>query len=963
MSAFSRLQLAAALLEYDNDPDDPNPSRSAQDSAIFSHIRTRNAPRARTLSGFEHLRETPNLLGVELPRSETASARGSMLAGTRNSRGSIDVLRNPFGDDVPDSERADDDEYVEEDLEVDLEAWGMAGFLDKKEKPSSKNRRTGPRTRQLSKAQSEIVPNAQAPVTDEFGKLGLHNYRQQGGRSMSMGGYAPADDFLESMHKGPIASEADFRRRSLGAPLDPAGRKTPEFRRPLSTVESNQAPLRTHHLDPSHTIPFPTSSPDPRDDEELNTFALPLTSRTSRFDPKAAPHARTMSNASLGSRMALDPTRERTMSNATGIMEENKFALPPPASRISRFDPKIPADARTTAATIGTQGYLEENNPFTLPPPSPTRVSRFDPKVAAHARTISNVSLGSRLQPDADRMSLASPQPLDQDHRRDRPYSRMELMRPKVLVMPSPLQDSEENPAAPQVPVGFQLSTVGPPLPPGAKSAGRPVSHVFPSTSGLQPPNAFTPNPRLSMSLSQLTFRNSLMIGGQRDVAYEDIEGGLRRAREDGEQIVQEDDIQEEIAEEQKQAQGKAPGKLYGRSLMDELEARKEKMRSKQRVFTGDQRPSMMSRGQIRRSSTLIELDAGPSRPVSQAFVDRPSLTRRTSSGSKPLLDFSGETPVSPGVDNGRIPNSKSVFGVDQLWERELAKLKEIEASEKAEEEERKRKDDVKAAKKAKGRSKRKSTPPPEDLPRPSMVADLPPTLPVIEQARRTRPPVLPDSESEPDSEASEDKAKANAVRQRLEVEGWGSSDDEGRRKPRRNIGSDSEDDVPLARKLQLPSIRAPSPDSEDEQPLAKVLERKSMIPDFDFENILGNSHTPVKGDPEEEDDTPLAVRHPRAYSIIARSIAHDDDDDEQPLGLKQAQQQQQAQFQLMAQQQMMMQAQLHNSMAFGAPSMMSGFSPFMVAPSAFNPAGGAPVHDPAKYQSVDKWRHNVATD
>lgn len=392
------------------------------------------------------------------------------------------------------------------------------------------------------------------------------------------------------------------------------------------------------------------------------------------------------------------------------------------------------------------------------------------------------------------------------------------------------------------------------------------------------------------------------------------------------------------------------------------------------RVFTGDQRPTMMLRGQIRRSSTLIDPATLQDHPVSRAFGDRPLPLRRASSGSKPLLDFSGEAaPLSPGATNGGVPNSKSVFGVDQLWERELAKLKDIEAAEKFEEEERKRKEEAKAAKKGKSKSKSKTlpstSPVSEAIPRHSIVADFPPTLPAIPKAtaRRTLPPVLPEYESDTDSEASELEAKVNAARRGSGAGGWGSSDDEDKkRKPNQRMGSDSEDDIPLVRKLQLPSIRAPSPDSEDEKPLAQVLGRKSKIPDFNFDDVLGSSGPPLPKGDAEEDDVPLAVRHPRARSMIAHSVAHDDDDDddEQPLGLKQVQQQQQqAQFNIMAQQQMMMQAQLHNSMAFGAPSMLGGFPPFIVPPPTFSPVPGPPSHDPAKYHSVDQWRHNVATD
>ena len=112
-----------------------------------------------------------------------------------------------------------------------------------------------------------------------------------------------------------------------------------------------------------------------------------------------------------------------------------------------------------------------------------------------------------------------------------------------------------------------------------------------------------------------------------------------------------------------------------------------------------------------------------------------------------------------------------------------------------------------------------------------------------------------------------------------------GSSDDEGRRKPKPNLGdSDSEDDVPLVLKLQMPTIRPirpPSSDSEDEKPLAKVLERRSMIPDFTFDTELRNPDTALGQGDSEEDDIPFAVCHPRARPMVTRSVVHDDDDDE----------------------------------------------------------------------------------
>ena len=79
-------------------------------------------------------------------------------------------------------------------------------------------------------------------------------------------------------------------------------------------------------------------------------------------------------------------------------------------------------------------------------------------------------------------------------------------------------------------------------------------------------------------------------MDGQRDVAYTDIEGHLKRATEEGEQIHDEPEPEPEpepeipIVQVEEPTGPKRPaGKLYGRSLIDDLEARKAHMRGKQR--------------------------------------------------------------------------------------------------------------------------------------------------------------------------------------------------------------------------------------------------------------------------------------------------------------------------------------------------------------------------------------------
>ena len=78
---------------------------------------------------------------------------------------------------------------------------------------------------------------------------------------------------------------------------------------------------------------------------------------------------------------------------------------------------------------------------------------------------------------------------------------------------------------------------------------------------------------------------------GGRSGSYIDVDGGLPRATEDGEQVMVEELPKEETLpppspppEEDLKAKRPA-GKLYGKSLIDDLENRKAQMRSKQRYL------------------------------------------------------------------------------------------------------------------------------------------------------------------------------------------------------------------------------------------------------------------------------------------------------------------------------------------------------------------------------------------
>ena len=63
------------------------------------------------------------------------------------------------------------------------------------------------------------------------------------------------------------------------------------------------------------------------------------------------------------------------------------------------------------------------------------------------------------------------------------------------------------------------------------------------------------------------------MIGGQRDVAYSDIDGILPRATEEGEQAQMQPEQAEPLPEQilnDETNKTRPPGKLYGKSLIDD---------------------------------------------------------------------------------------------------------------------------------------------------------------------------------------------------------------------------------------------------------------------------------------------------------------------------------------------------------------------------------------------------------
>ncbi|KAJ7095369.1 hypothetical protein B0H15DRAFT_829272 [Mycena belliarum] len=943
---FSRLQLAAALLEYDNDPTNPEaPHRSAHESAIFANFR-------RAQSRAQLAARRSDYLGVALP-SETGSLGGreSALSG-RRSRGSLNILRNPFGaDDHGEYDEDEDDEGEDKnELEVDLSSWGLDAFMPKDSKGAKR----------ISRTATFPNPHPLQPVPSYRGEAAPRRTT----RSMSVGNMDQLTGGVE-----------ENRRKSFASPLDLEQMGPSSFQRNRAASHSFVQTLPATSPPPHHSVPFPTGSarsPSPQsgpDDFRSSTF-------TSRFDPKALPLERRQSYASQDPRSVFH-----------GDNDEN-------------VGPRLRA---TSNGSMNSRVLLADDNPFALRPPS--TMSKFDPKAAAHARTMSNASLGSRMM--LDDVSVMTGQG------RERRYSTLELLRPKILVMPSPLQPtSGAIPAASaHAREGF-LSSADPPLPPGARSARRSSSANL-SVDPFSAPaasNLFTPNPRMNLSLSQLTFRNTLLVGGQRDVTYADIDKDLPRAVQDGDQVQQTtaeteaEAIAQILTPSEDQLKPNRPaGKLFGKSLIDDLESRKAMMRTKQRVFTGDDRPSMMARPQAQRQSTLIDPALLQVRPVSQGRPltqhmssfdpqgSQQALDRRNSVNAKPLLNFDDDKLLRPGASAGRVPNSRSVFGVDTLWERELVKLKEMEAKEKIEEDLQRAKEaeaEARESKKRGRKARRKDKSDAQDyLPQPdatnvdTRIASSPPVLPAISPALKRPPPVNDDSDSEESERAGPLRPQDGAP------EGWLSSDDDEDGGPTRTTGTgprfvkksrgsvphaaadDSDEDLPLAATLdrvaqRATQLRPSAEDSDEEQPLSVLLQKtKLSLPSINFDRrSLPNGAE----DEEAEDDQPLGLRASRVLPSSS-SVRGDGDDDDVPLAYH-PDQQRRSQYHMMAQaaqqqqqQQMMMQAQMHNSMFFSPQPMMT--PPFFGPPTMMQQPPMAPMHDEAKYGRVDRWRRDVAVE
>ena len=436
----------------------------------------------------------------------------------------------------------------------------------------------------------------------------------------------------------------------------------------------------------------------------------------------------------------------------------------------------------------------------------------------------------------------------------------------------------------------------------------------------------------------------------------------------------------------------------------------------------------MMARGQMQRSNTLIDPSSLDQRPTSQNMLSgpeaRPNLARRGSLSGKPLLNFDEDRspglPASPGVGRN---TTRSVFGVDTLWERETAKLKEIEAQEAEELRKQEQAEALRMQKKAKKKKKGKKKDVPQGLPaeepgvvkveEPRVSAEAP-TLPVIQRGITRGPPPPPNDD---ETESSSDADTPRPPPQKASMDGWhsGESDNDGagpvrttgvgprypkrsRRQPaavaRLADDDDSEEDMPLAatvgraveRATRFGLPAAENSDSDEEKPLSQLLVKSKRISEASDKTAPGpvdksnDREDDADGD-EDEDNKPLGLRASRFVSSRSQSGHADadvdaEDDDDRALAFHPGQQRRtqynmlviQQQQQQQQQQQLLLQAQMQQNMMFSPPSMMGpGFfgPPVMpqMMPMVPPPVPSSPppgAQDMAKFGRVDRWRREI---
>lgn len=344
-----------------------------------------------------------------------------------------------------------------------------------------------------------------------------------------------------------------------------------------------------------------------------------------RFQHPAFPHA------------AVAPSQD-------GLIVAQSEARSPHSRQVS-FGSTSQTGHRATGSGSSQQPLVgDPSNPFAMPAPAGPRASRFDPKLGDHTRQSSQDNgLGHDQQADArkdhDESLAPVPRPTDNSRR----AVGMTMFRPKTLIMPTPLQGTiYPSSSAPLVDSrGFLHGKKPMPL-----NAVRPASLIgsLPTMGSMN-----------TLSLSQRIFSDSLPVDGARGKffvggAQEEGHFGLHAiGGRDSAVYVDERDVEHAPGAEDWRTVRPVPGL----SLMDKLEEKKAMIQSQKRQFMGDSRPTMMTRDDESRHTLFDLVKEGPTSPESR--LDNASMRGRNMERG----------------DRGR-----SVFGVDQVWQREVAKLR-----------------------------------------------------------------------------------------------------------------------------------------------------------------------------------------------------------------------------------------------------------------------------------------------
>ncbi|WVR05497.1 hypothetical protein IAU60_002515 [Kwoniella sp. DSM 27419] len=885
--SISRLQLAAALIEYDNDEELASSSHQYRDhrrSAIFLPIHQARAEARRQQILSQPAPSLPSPLGSETQpehqawRRSTVGELGPLSAGL--SSGSGERRDSPMDD-------------GEGDLgDVDVARWGLPAHLVAE---GSDARRPGT-ARRSSAALSVPTPTSShhprvksVRLSDGLDDITLHRRVMAETQAKLLGDHRRAVSFDRYGAEEVLAHEEELADR----PATVMG------------MQGGDRPERSRKISDPMFVPLPQS-------------------------PLSAGARRPQSSLSRG-----------WISPAPGMMDDaedldeiepdtpNPFALPaPPPELGSRFDPKVlqsqkrsSLDSAPLAGSRGStyhrdsrvSGYFDDAPHETLETDKASRA--LEDKLRAPTQVYDDIPTPEQFgRPLMPKRYTASVRP---------PVDRASLLRPKTLIMPSSLANQRpEEIRSHKLPEGYSLGEK--PLPAEARTMGdRPLS------------------------LSQKTFRSSLVVGGAREDEF--WVGGTE---EEGAIAVHGRDLDQAAIQ-------RKPGKLYGKSLMDQLEARKAALKSRQRVFTGDSRPAMMARSSMYDMPTVSISPTSPEqaqgRPAS--IIVPPHQPRG------PLLAFDSNGEIHPtsaahltapmqGHQQERMTKSKSVFGVDQLWEKEMAKLKVIQEQERHAAEARRRVEEAKRiaeeerrARKKKDKVKGKAResvvqPSQEEDHRPmeevlgispiKRVGDLPPAL-VFEPKGlpKAQRPELEPEQPEPEADDLGTKDWFRSDEEDMEGErGQEAQNEDQAEEPEATeelrSESDSDEDVPLSRlavpsrlirtasRAETPSIVAAASDSEadsdEDVPLSRLTISKSPVPSVASRTEplgslgltvpVGDTLTPLDGqnlgdEEADEDDLPLAVRQAQAKGLKPITQA-DIIEDDLPLGYKHAEKAQQ---------------------------------------------------------------------